>query len=116
MIQVTFHRLKTNQIIYVELSGHAESGPHGHDIVCAAVSALSIGTINSLTELGKFALSTHVKEEKDGYLSFKLPIDLSSEQKQIAHILLESLFLSLTSVQEEYPDYITIEEKLSGNI
>lgn len=116
MIQVTFHRLETNQIIYVEISGHAESGPYGHDIVCAAVSALSIGAINSLTELGKLTLATCIQEDKGGYLSFRLPTDLSNEQVQIAHILLESLFLSLTSVQEEYSEYITIEEKVSRSV
>ena len=38
MIQVTYHR-KYNR---VTVEGHAGSGPEGHDLVCAAVSALAL--------------------------------------------------------------------------
>lgn len=38
MIQVTYHRLYNR----VTVKGHAGSGPEGHDLVCAAVSALAV--------------------------------------------------------------------------
>ena len=38
MIHVTYHR-KYNR---VTVEGHAGSGPEGHDLVCAAVSALAL--------------------------------------------------------------------------
>ena len=38
MIQVTYYR----QYNRVTLEGHAGSGPDGHDLVCAAVSALAL--------------------------------------------------------------------------
>ena len=38
MIHVTYHR-KYNR---VTVEGHAGSGPEGHDLVCAAVSALTL--------------------------------------------------------------------------
>ena len=37
MIQVTYHR----QYSRVSVKGHAGSGPEGHDLVCAGVSALT---------------------------------------------------------------------------
>lgn len=110
MIQAYFQRSETSQIVSVELSGHAESGPYGYDLVCAAVSALSIGTVNSLTELGEMTLDTKSHEEDGGFLSFELPNSLSDEQKHIAQILLESLLLSLSSIGKEYPDFIIIKE------
>ena len=38
MIQVTYHR-KYNRLT---VEGHAGSGPEGHDLVCASVSALAL--------------------------------------------------------------------------
>jgi uncharacterized protein YsxB (DUF464 family) len=38
MIQVVYHRLYNR----VTVSGHAGSGPEGHDLVCAAVSSLAL--------------------------------------------------------------------------
>ena len=38
MIHVTYHR----QYNRVTVKGHAGSGPEGHDLVCAAVSALAL--------------------------------------------------------------------------
>ncbi|WP_080146210.1 ribosomal-processing cysteine protease Prp [Marinilactibacillus piezotolerans] len=110
MIQAQFHRLKNNQINFIEISGHAESGPYGQDLVCAAVSALSIGTINSLTELVQLDLEIEMDQENGGYLSARLPESQTDEQEQAAQTLLESLLLSLNSVQEESPEYIKITQ------
>lgn len=115
MIQAQFDRLKSKEIISFEISGHAESGPYGQDIVCAAVSALSIGTINSIIELAGLSPIIDMDEEQGGYLSMKIPDNQSEEQSHIAQILLESLLLSLKSVQEESPDYIKIKQKTHNN-
>ncbi|WP_208559011.1 ribosomal-processing cysteine protease Prp [Marinilactibacillus kalidii] len=110
MIQAHFNRLKSNQIISIEISGHADAGPYGQDIVCAAVSALSIGAINGIIELAELTPSIEIDEENGGYLSMKLPDDLSEKQSSTSQILLESLLLSLKSVQEESPEYIKIKQ------
>ncbi|SFK23498.1 hypothetical protein SAMN04488569_101723 [Marinilactibacillus piezotolerans] len=115
MIQAQFDRLKNNEIISIEISGHAESGPYGQDVVCAAVSALSIGTINSIIEIAGLSPSIIIDEEEGGYLSMKLPDGQSEKQSHTAQILLESLLLSLKSVQEESPDYIKIKQKNYNN-
>ena len=52
MIQATFIRHKGN-LESVELTGHAGSGEYGFDIVCAAVSTLSINFVNSLEVLAE---------------------------------------------------------------
>lgn len=110
MIQAVFKRLTSDPIISFELSGHAESGPYGEDIVCAAVSALSIGTVNSLIEISHVDPDIEMHDEEGGYLSVTLPNNLSKEKEHDAQLLLESLCLSLKSVQEEYPEYINLRE------
>lgn len=112
MIQTHFRRNDQSDILSVEISGHAESGPYGYDIVCAAISALSIGTVNSLAEIGGFTPLVETDEEEGGYLYVALPGDLSEQQWQTAQILLESLCLSCKSVSEEYPQYVAVQEKV----
>lgn len=51
MIEVTFYR----QFNRVTVEGHAGSGPEGHDLVCAAVSALAAtlaGNVEHMEEMG----------------------------------------------------------------
>ena len=50
MIWVTVVRTKDNQIRSFQVSGHAEYAESGQDIVCSAVSALTITTINALSK------------------------------------------------------------------
>lgn len=99
---------KDSSIVSVELSGHADSGPYGYDIVCAAVSALTIGTANSLMVLAGIPLDVKSANEEGGYLKFSLPKDLTEKQIETARILLDSLCLSLSSTEEEYGEHLKI--------
>lgn len=107
MIDVNFH-FDNEDISSVKITGHAESGPYGQDIVCAAVSALSIGTVNSLTEIAEVSLDVTSADDEGGYLSFSLPGELNQKQMETAQILLNSLYLSLNNIEEEYKDYLKI--------
>ncbi|QLL70280.1 ribosomal-processing cysteine protease Prp [Lactobacillus sp. 3B(2020)] len=66
MIKAKFYLGKDQKITRFKLTGHADysSGP---DIVCAAVSALAINTVNSLD---RFTKTPHVVSNSDtgGYL------------------------------------------------
>ncbi len=46
-------RFKTcgGQIVSLEISGHADSAPHGEDLVCALVSGVAFGLCNAVNEL-----------------------------------------------------------------
>ena len=52
MITVTVFN-KNNEIVGVQLEGHAEFGRRGRDIVCSAVSILYINLVNSLESFTK---------------------------------------------------------------
>ena len=81
-------------------------GKYGKDIVCSAVSALAINTVNSIDCLtdNKF----EVNEGEDGLLRFKF----TSEPDKNGQLLIESLALGITDIKEEYGDkYLKVKFK-----
>ena len=94
MISITAEK-KDGDYRLFRSSGHAGSGPEGFDIVCAAVSALVINAVNSLEA---FTGDTFEVECRDGYVRLSFPDPLSEE----ARLLLDSLMLGLSSVEQEY--------------
>ena len=87
--------------------GHAHYDDSGLDIVCAAVSALLINTVNSIEVLTRDDLSVDEDQAGDGYLSFTLGRDQSSDTV----LLLDSMVLGLQTIMENYGDtYLLLEE------
>ena len=75
--------------------GHAGYADEGYDIICAAVSALIISTVNSLETF------THDQvrvKEHDGFVDMRFPPEQSDE----ARLLMDSLVLGLTGIEESY--------------
>lgn len=106
MIEVTIYGEKNN-ITSFTLSGHAESGPKGHDLVCAGVSAVAFGAVNAITSICH--LDLQIDQAKDGgYLSVALPKDMLVEQLNNAQILLKGMLISLETIERSYGDYIKI--------
>ena len=108
MIQVTVHK-KNQRIVSFEMTGHANFSEHGSDIVCAGVSALAITTVNSIEKLAGYQPIVEVDEVEGGYLYMEVVEDLTKEQEHTTQILLNSLLLGLEGIQEEYPNYLTIQ-------
>ena len=108
MIQVTVHK-KNQRIVSFEMTGHANFSEHGSDIVCAGVSALAITTVNSIEKLAGYQPIVEVDEVEGGYLYMEVVEDLTQEQEHTTQILLNSLLLGLEGIQEEYPNYLTIQ-------
>ncbi|KGX83242.1 ribosomal-processing cysteine protease Prp [Pontibacillus marinus] len=107
MIQVLVTRNEHGQISAFEISGHAESGPYGHDIVCAAVSAVSFGAVNAVMKLCEF--EPHIEQGGEGgYLRVELPEQLSSDTYEKATLLLEGMMVSLETIERDYGEYMTI--------
>ena len=68
MIKGSFKRTGSGRIVSFELTGHAEAGPYGSDVVCAAVSALAISTVNGIDALAGFEPIVEVDDVEGGYL------------------------------------------------
>ncbi|NLW69610.1 MAG: ribosomal-processing cysteine protease Prp [Eubacteriaceae bacterium] len=105
MIKAVFRFVKgTQTITKVSLSGHAEMGEYGYDIVCAGVSALMIASINGLDEYVQ--TKTNVKIE-NGETSFE--INETDGYKSIqAQAIANTLYLAMLGMQDEYEDYIEV--------
>lgn len=110
MIQATIYRKPNKQIYAFELSGHAKSGPHGHDLVCAAVSAISFGSVNAVIKLCEIE-PTIEQGGEGGYLYVEIPKQLDDSTQKAAGLLLEGMFISLETVERDYGQYIRIAEK-----
>ena len=108
MIRVTFHK-KDHELVSFEMTGHAGFSEHGSDIVCAGVSALAITTVNSIEKLAGYRPIVDVDEVEGGYLYVEVVRDVTKVQAQTTQILLNSLLLGLEGIQEEYPNYLTVQ-------
>ncbi|WP_085509004.1 ribosomal-processing cysteine protease Prp [Thalassobacillus devorans] len=109
MIKVLIYR-RDNEMNGFEISGHAESGPFGNDLVCAAVSAVSFGAVNAVMELCGVEPAIDQGGE-GGFLKVMLPEDLEAETESKAKLLLEGMLVSLQTIERDYNQYISITER-----
>ena len=103
MITVTVFN-KKEEIVGVQLEGHAEFGKKGKDIVCSAVSILYINLVNSL--------ESFTKDEKKLNGSSKINFQnviLKSMPSREAELLFQSFLLGITTIEQKYgKKYIVI--------
>lgn len=107
MINVTSYTNSNGKIIGFLTSGHAEYDVHGQDIICSAISALIINTMNSIEQFTSDTFE-YKDDEKTGVIDFKIVSDLSDK----SDLLLQSLFLGLQGIQNDYgKKYIQFDNK-----
>ena len=88
---------------YVSFScrGHAGFMKKGKDIVCSAISTLTINTANSIMTLTQSKINVN---ENDGFISWTFE-DIPCHD---ATLLMDSMLIGLRSVEEEYGKYLTV--------
>ncbi|BAB06729.1 ribosomal-processing cysteine protease Prp [Halalkalibacterium halodurans] len=111
MIDVVFERNKQNDIVSFTMSGHADAGPYGQDLVCAGASAVALGTVNAIIALCQVELVTEMENE-GGFLRCRVPNDLEETTFEKVQLLLEGMNISLQSIAESYGEHIQIEERI----
>ena len=94
MIKITVYR-RLNQLTGFRSEGHAGYAEEGYDIICAAVSVLSVNTVNSIEEFTEDEMDVI---SGDGLIELKLDGSLSEE----GQLLMQSFVLGIQSVQETY--------------
>ncbi len=108
MIKVKVRRNDNGTISSFEMSGHAESGPYGHDLVCAGASAVSFGALNAVMSLLDTDLEVSQGED-GGFLRCVVPeTDRDTDEK--VQLLLEGMLVSLQTIENDYGKYITIKD------
>ena len=106
MIHVTIFQNKYKECVGFQTEGHAEYANPGQDIVCAAVSALIITTVNSLDAFTEEKIEVG---EDDGYVSIHFKTNPNTERGKL---LMDSLILGLTEIEHSYNNrYLTVKVK-----
>ncbi len=108
MIKATIHHYK-NHVSGFTLTGHADSGEYGQDIVCSAVSVLSITTVNGLQEVVGLDINVDSDEQNGGYLSVEIPVIANSNKSLQADAVLKTFENGMTDIAESYSDYIKLK-------
>ena len=104
MTQVTIYKNEFDEYVGFRAYGHAGYDEEGYDIVCAAISILTINTINAIDTYAK-DLSSVVSDEEEGYIEYRL---LGRPTKE-ATLLLNTMVLGLETVVQNYENYIDLK-------
>ncbi|GLB46795.1 hypothetical protein WR164_07740 [Philodulcilactobacillus myokoensis] len=109
MIRIIFDHNDHNDIISFKLMGHANSGKYGQDIVCAAVSALSISTVNSLFKIANIKPKVISDDVNGGLLNVKINNCSDQLKHDRAQTLLLNLENGLVDISKNYGKYIQLK-------
>lgn len=109
MIEVTVTRNQAD-IAEIEISGHANAGRHGEDIVCAGVSAISIGILNGIDHLLGITPDIQHVATGGGYLRWRLESTADQALHEKQQLLAESMVIALISVAQQYERYVSIND------
>ncbi|NLI94805.1 MAG: ribosomal-processing cysteine protease Prp [Erysipelotrichaceae bacterium] len=99
MIKVRYTEAN-DRITHIRVLGHANAGPYGEDLVCAGVSAIVYGALNSLQEEDAYDINLD-----EGYVQ----IFLVGEGNRHDDIVLEVMLTSLKTIAESEPDYVSLQ-------
>ena len=106
MTTITVFREMEGTLSGFDSQGHTGYASAGEDIVCAAVSALTQGTLNGLINVLK-APVTYEIDETDARLCVRLG-DVPQDKRAGAQLLLETLVSALASVEADYPRFVRV--------
>lgn len=113
MIDVGIFRATGGAIIGFEVKGHALFAEEGKDIVCAGVSAITVGTVNALEELLQAPLAYHMEK---GQLEVSLlkPETLDSVMMEQVQLIFKTMLVMLNTIEHSYGSYIAIQDHNKG--
>ncbi|MDO5539831.1 MAG: ribosomal-processing cysteine protease Prp [Eubacteriales bacterium] len=95
MINVIVYK-KSGEYMGFRCEGHAGYVAEGYDPVCAAVSVLTVNTVNSIEQFTSDGMT--VDADEDGLVVLQLEEDSSDKTK----LLLDSMVLGLEAIQKSY--------------
>ena len=101
MIKITASR-KDGKIVNLTVKGHANSAPHGEDLVCAAVSSILVGGCNALANPNCYAIKL-----EEGNAS----VTELSHANEHDYEVLEVMLVQFKSVEETSSKFLKVIEK-----
>lgn len=108
MIKIKMYRQTNDSTIRsFSIKGHADYDQSGKDIVCAGVSAIAVGTVNSIEALTGVVLN---HQTHHGLLKASRPDFIPQDQLMQVNLLLESMLVMLQTIEHSYGKYVAIQE------
>ena len=105
MITITIYQDKDKHYKRFSCEGHAGYAKAGEDIICAAVSVLTINTVNSLEQLSNVRFGKTRFDEKKGIID----VSFDSELDESGIVLMKSFILGITNIlNDNTADYISL--------
>lgn len=92
---------KNKKFESLEVSGHANFAPSGSDLVCSAVSAVLTGGFNNIKDENSLSLKLD-----NGYASITSKGEITKHDE----IVIETIIVSLKTIEESYPKFIEIKQ------
>ena len=105
MITVDFFLDGNGAFLGYQSEGHAGAGEYGYDIVCSAVSALTISTANSIEALTDSEIREEAAED-GGFLRVMLTPETADDPG--AQLLLRALKLGISQMADSYPENLRV--------
>ena len=104
MIRVTYHRLYNR----VTVEGHAGAGPEGHDLVCAAVSALALTLAGNVSHMeSQEAVRNVIIKLEDG--AAEIQCTPYRRYKDSVEQILRAICVGFELLATKYPNNISYE-------
>ena len=108
MTKITIFRKGRAFISGFKVEGHSGYSEKGSDIVCSAITTATMTAVNGITDVVGVRARTKVR---DGFLECILPDKLSATEEYGVNILMNSMYLTLKNIEQQYKDYIVIIER-----
>lgn len=101
--QVLYKKNDNNFFEYIIIKGHTNYAESGQDIVCAAISAITNGTVN-------FIAKNYKNNCKISYLLAELNIYPKNDNKD-CQLCLKLMLYQLENIANYYPNYLKINQE-----
>jgi len=101
MIKVIIKK-RNNDILEINVSGHANSAEYGKDLVCAGISTTTVGIANALVKK-HFLEGLGIIDLREGFVYIKV-----NQFNQEIQVILETFEIILETIEESYSQYMKI--------
>lgn len=109
MIRIRVKRDQAGFVEQIKVTGHAHFAEHGMDIVCAAVSAVTIGMVNAMEQIT--GVTVHQEDDGEGKVDCRIPDDLpTGEVRTQLGLLMRAMDLSLKGIADGYPGFVHYQQ------
>lgn len=95
-----------NQLVAFQMTGHADAGPYGQDIVCAAASVLAINTVNCLERIA----GVHPQVTADTTNGGLMKVTVNHPLPEKAAVIMAVFDQGIRDVARSYRDHMQVTQ------